>query len=145
MLPHRVEARQQYAATPAGAEAHRRAKERYADANKEAILKKAREADGERREAMRDSGRRYARSEKGRAASQRATLAHPDRRAARVAVSNAVRDGGLIPMRCEICGAKGEAHHVHYEYPLLVTWLCSKHHKQAHAETIELEQRQQLQ
>lgn len=59
--------------------------------------------------------------------------AHPERRAAQVAVSNAVRDGRLIPLPCFVCGEKAEAHHPDYDRPLDVVWLCPPHHKQAHA------------
>jgi hypothetical protein len=57
----------------------------------------------------------------------------PKRRAAQIAVGNAVRDGRLQRQPCFICGCKAEAHHPDYDHPLDVTWLCSKHHKQAHA------------
>lgn len=58
---------------------------------------------------------------------------HPMRRKAQVAVGNAVRDGRLVPQPCFICGTKAEAHHPDYDAPLDVVWLCSAHHKQAHA------------
>lgn len=58
---------------------------------------------------------------------------HPKRRAANVAVGNAVRDGRLTPEPCFICGGKSEAHHPDYDQPLSVVWLCPAHHKQAHA------------
>lgn len=57
---------------------------------------------------------------------------HPERRAAQVAVNNAIRDGRLQRWPCEICGKKAHAHHPHYGAPLLVTWLCPPHHKAAH-------------
>jgi hypothetical protein len=50
---------------------------------------------------------------------------------ARNAVSNAVRDGRLIRLPCEICGdAKSQAHHDDYRRPLSVRWLCFKHHRE---------------
>jgi hypothetical protein len=55
------------------------------------------------------------------------------RRRARVALGNAIRDGKVARWPCEVCGAKAHAHHPHYDAPLLVTWLCPSHHKQAHA------------
>lgn len=58
---------------------------------------------------------------------------HPMRRKAQVAVSNAVRDGRLVPLPCFVCGCKAEAHHPNYDAPLDVVWLCPSHHKQAHA------------
>ena len=36
---------------------------------------------------------------------------------------------------CIICGELNvEAHHAHYDLPLDVIWLCTKHHKQTHRE-----------
>lgn len=58
---------------------------------------------------------------------------HPLRRKAQVVVGNALRDGRLARLPCLICGEKAEAHHTHYDAPLEVVWLCSAHHKQAHA------------
>lgn len=60
-------------------------------------------------------------------------LENPQRRAAHIAVGNAVRDGRLIPWPCMLCGNKAEAHHPDYSRPLDVVWLCPPHHKQAHA------------
>jgi hypothetical protein len=57
----------------------------------------------------------------------------PRRRKARIAVGNAIRDGRLIRQPCLICGDKAEAHHPDYDAPLDVVWLCTLHHKQAHA------------
>jgi hypothetical protein len=59
----------------------------------------------------------------------------PERRAAQVALGNAVRDGKVTPLPCLICGEKAEAHHPDYSAPLDVIWLCPAHHKQAHAMT----------
>lgn len=54
-------------------------------------------------------------------------------RKARVATHNAVRRGKLVKLPCEVCGAeKSEAHHVDYNKPLDVRWLCRKHHADAH-------------
>jgi hypothetical protein len=58
---------------------------------------------------------------------------HPNRRAAHVAVGSAVKCGRLVPLPCFLCGDKAEAHHVDYDQPLQVIWLCPAHHKQAHA------------
>lgn len=119
MLPHRVEARAVYAKTEAGAEAVSRAKRRYAESE-------------HGKDARRESIRQY-------------RALNPDVRRAHTAVERAVKSGDLEPWPCEVCGEKGHAHHPHYGSPLLVVWLCPTHHKQAHAETIELEQRNQPQ
>lgn len=61
---------------------------------------------------------------------------NPNRRAAQAALDNAVRGGRIIPWPvCELpeCNSKPEAHHPDYDRPLQVVWLCSAHHKQAHA------------
>jgi hypothetical protein len=61
---------------------------------------------------------------------------HPDRRKAQSMVRYAITTGALVPWPvCEIptCNKKPEAHHPDYSLPLLVVWLCSAHHKQAHA------------
>lgn len=68
-------------------------------------------------------------------AHRRTMAKYPDRRTARVAVGNALRDGRLKKQPCETCGALNvEAHHDDYTKPLEVRWLCNGHHKAADAE-----------
>lgn len=74
---------------------------------------------------------RGSRSKPGYTAEYRAK--HPHRRAAQVALGNAVRAGDIAPQPCLICGEHAEAHHPDYSRPLDVIWLCPAHHKQAHA------------
>lgn len=52
-------------------------------------------------------------------------------------VSNAIRDGKLFHMPCEVCGNNAVAHHDDYAKPLNVRWLCQAHHKQWHAKNGE--------
>jgi len=53
-------------------------------------------------------------------------------------VSNAIRDGKMKRLPCEICGDKeSHAHHDDYNYPLTVRFLCAIHHKQWHDENGE--------
>jgi hypothetical protein len=87
-----------------------------------------------------EARRVYQQTDAGKAANARAHNRYiernPERRAAQVAVGNAVRDGRLIPWPvCAVpdCCAKPEAHHPDYSRPLDVVWLCQAHHKQAHA------------
>lgn len=79
----------------------------------------------------------YAQTAAGKAAHRRAVQKwqdrHPERDKAAEIAGNAVRDGRLIRQPCLICGEKAEAHHPDYSAPLDVVWLCSAHHKQAHA------------
>ena len=52
---------------------------------------------------------------------------------ARGKVNNAIRDGRLVKLPCEICGdPKAEAHHDDYRKKLKVRWLCFKHHREYH-------------
>lgn len=59
---------------------------------------------------------------------------YPERHKAHNAVSNAIRDGKLQKMPCEVCGAikNLHAHHDDYSKPLDVRWLCAEHHKKHH-------------
>jgi hypothetical protein len=81
--------------------------------------------------------REYARSDKGKKARASAVKkwckSNPVRRAAQIALGNAVRAGKVAPLPCFVCGDKAEAHHPDYSAPLDVVWLCSSHHKQTHA------------
>lgn len=58
---------------------------------------------------------------------------HPKRRKAQVLLGNAVKTGRVVPQPCFICGERAEAHHPNYDAPLDVVWLCTPHHRQAHA------------
>lgn len=85
-----------------------------------------REAERERsREKMRRLGRSWAKPD-------------PIKKAASHAVSNAVRDGRLIPAdSCDDCGHdfsefRREGHHEDYDKPLEVVWLCSLCHGKRH-------------
>lgn len=83
----------------------------------------------------------YAASERGRqaqsAAKKRYVYADKNRRAAQIAVGNALRDGRLSRLdACEHCGHDGrlQAHHPEYSLPLCVTWLCVPCHAALHKE-----------
>ena len=52
---------------------------------------------------------------------------------ARTSVGNAIRDGRLKKMPCEVCGnEESQAHHDDYSRPLDVKWLCVSHHFDLH-------------
>lgn len=60
----------------------------------------------------------------------------PLKRAARVAVGNAVRDGKLTPPNnCQVCAepCKPHGHHDDYTKPLEVLWVCTPCHALIHA------------
>ena len=52
----------------------------------------------------------------------------------RQATQNAIQSGLLVKGSCEVCGvAKVDAHHDDYRQPLMVRWLCPKHHYEHHS------------
>lgn len=57
------------------------------------------------------------------------------RLAAHNAVAKAIMSGNLVPWPgCAVCDCtKVNAHHADYDNKLGVTWLCDKHHKEAHS------------
>lgn len=61
---------------------------------------------------------------------------NPEKRAAQVAVGNAVRDGRMFkPEGCEMCGTSDRrihGHHDDYSKPLEVRWVCPPCHKEIH-------------
>jgi hypothetical protein len=58
------------------------------------------------------------------------------RATARLAVTSAVKSGKMTRDPCERCGSlKVEGHHPDYSKPLLVRWLCRKHHREVHVES----------
>lgn len=60
----------------------------------------------------------------------------PQKRAARVKLGNAVRDGKIVrPPHCEVCAAPGEVHGHHDDYTkaLDVIWCCTACHSLIHA------------
>lgn len=57
---------------------------------------------------------------------------------ARNQVFIAIRNKKLKKLPCSICGdMKTQAHHTDYNKPLDVTWLCFKHHREAHGQIID--------
>lgn len=57
---------------------------------------------------------------------------------ARFAVRNAIRRGEMSKQPCEICNnPKAQAHHDDYSKPLVVRWLCTKHHNEYHVKLRE--------
>jgi ribosomal protein S27AE len=52
---------------------------------------------------------------------------------ARAAILRALRRGDVERKPCEVCGdAKVDAHHDDYSRPLVVRWLCRRHHMALH-------------
>lgn len=61
-------------------------------------------------------------------------LKNPEGYKAHTAIGNAIRDGKIARMPCEVCGNKmSHAHHDDYSKPFDVKWLCALHHHRLHA------------
>ena len=60
--------------------------------------------------------------------------ANAEKLKAHAMVRRALRDGTLKRGKCEVCGSfRTEGHHPDYTVPLVVTWLCRRHHRELHA------------
>ncbi len=84
----------------------------------------------------------YAKTSEGRiasaAAKKRWIVANAIRRKAHNKLAAALKSGKIQSQPCFICGDKAEAHHPDYSMPLDVTWICPKHHKEAHRQAAEI-------
>ncbi len=68
------------------------------------------------------------RQEKWQAANPKAVWAHQ-------ALRSAINRGLIEREPCEVCGAcPADGHHDDYDKPMVVRWLCRKHHRQHHRE-----------
>lgn len=108
-LPHRVEARRLYA-------------------------KHLEETDPERaKEYRRRSYRNHAAEKMDKQRRDRELF--PTKYKARNQMANAIRDGKLKRLPCEVCGDENShGHHEDYRLPLDVMWLCPLHHVARHKE-----------
>lgn len=66
---------------------------------------------------------------------------NPKAKRAHAMVRNAVRSGVLKRLPCERCGSAGRVHghhHLGYNHPLVVTWLCPRCHERAHNKRLDM-------
>lgn len=63
-------------------------------------------------------------------------LKNKHKRAAHFAVQLAIKNGLIKKQPCEVCGSdiRIHGHHDDYAKPLVVRWLCQKHHFEVHRE-----------
>jgi hypothetical protein len=73
-----------------------------------------------------------------KAVSDRWKKRYPERARAHYTLTNAVRDGRIQKLPCEVCGSTDHVHGHHHDYskPLNVTWLCALHHHRGHADGV---------
>jgi hypothetical protein len=68
------------------------------------------------------------------AAQRKRRLTDTHRVRARELLKNALEKGAIKRLACFVCGElKVQGHHVSYDLPLDVVWLCKVHHKEVHA------------
>ena len=98
-------------------------------------MKEIRLTDPAVQERDRKRAKRPDRKARSRANVQKWRTEHPEAYKAQSAVGNALRDGRLRKLPCEVCGSASSvhAHHSDYSKPLFVRWLCAKCHHRLHA------------
>ena len=113
-----------------------RPKDRLKEINKKRNQKPKRQED----KRIRSKAYRQKYPEKKRLYEQEYRKKYPEKYKARNAVHNAIRDGKLTKLPCEVCNSTKniEAHHDDYYKPLELRWLCHKHHVEHHFEEEEL-------
>ena len=113
-LPHRVQARKEYASSERGREVYNRLSRKYAHSP-------------HGRKKRKEINEIYQQN-------------HPKRYKAKKITGYAIRIGGLVKEPCEICGSvEVHAHHDDYNKPLTVRWLCPQHHRDWHKENTPIE------
>lgn len=61
----------------------------------------------------------------------------PGKYRARKMVNKGIKNGTIIKLPCRVCGnPKSQGHHEDYRKPLQVIWLCFKHHREHHGQTV---------
>ncbi len=92
---------------------------KYYLAHREELLEKVKAYQKENLKVNIESSRRYAQRNR-------------KKRAAYDAVQYAIKTGKLTKKPCHCGKKKAEAHHENYNEPLLVVWLCVRHHNELH-------------
>ena len=63
----------------------------------------------------------------------------------RTKLNQAIASGKIVRKPCEVCGEiKSEGHHVDYDLPFDVMWLCKKHHVAEHKRILEESKKQPI-
>jgi len=63
------------------------------------------------------------------------TRLNPEKKECRRLTYKAIKNGRLTKLPCEVCGdSKSQAHHVTYDDPFNIRWLCFKHHRKLHGQ-----------
>lgn len=112
---------------------HRRMGDGHLNKCKECTKKDANERRADNLETIREYDRNRG-NRQGYAYTKAYRAENPKKYKAHSAVNNAVKLGKIEKTPCFVCGVEiTEAHHVDYDSPLDVVWLCPCCHKQTHA------------
>ena len=58
---------------------------------------------------------------------------HPKKQSARLVIRRMLTNGEIVKEKCFLCEESNtHAHHINYDYPHKVIWLCTKHHAEVH-------------
>lgn len=95
--------------------------------------RKYREKKGEAHRAYNREYNKKWRQKNGYAAEYRYINKYPDKQRSRMLLNKAVASGEILKKPCVVCGAeKTQAHHIDYNKPFDVLWLCPLHHAKLH-------------
>lgn len=109
--------------------------------HKEQILENVKKYRILNREKLDDKKRDFIKTPEGKELRRKIMEKHnstyPERRKARQLIGNRIRDRKLNRKPCEVCGTTDtQAHHINYNKPLVVKWLCHLHHQQIHGKLL---------
>lgn len=101
---------------------------------KPCLLQYKREWNFKHRKKLNKQKRAYFRTQHGKEVHSRNSATYKKRYRgkcwARWTLNNAIRDGRIKRLPCEVCGnPKSEGHHKNYTEPFVVRWLCQVHHR----------------
>lgn len=115
----------------------RAAKRKWHQKNKASENAKARRYYYAHHERCLANHRRYSKTEYARRCNHiyilRSIQKHRWKLKARIETKKAIYHGILKKQPCQVCGSKkSHVHHLDYTKPLLIEWLCRKHHMERH-------------
>jgi hypothetical protein len=114
--------------TDAGRKIQQAVYRRWADKNRDKLYESRKAYRRKNKKKIREYHRKYYRT-------YRKQPEEMVKDAARRMLAAGIAMGWVKREPCERCGhVKSQGHHPDYSKPLVVTWLCAKHHKQYHAE-----------
>ena len=102
--------------------------------NWEYILKKKRENYWLNRDERLRRGKEYYQKHKESVlkSAEKSRKKYPEKYRAHYLMNSAIQSGKIKRLPCRICGGTSQGHHADYSKPLVIDWLCKKHHAEEH-------------